>query len=64
LSVPLIEILNSQEKGIIEAALVAFGGKVAGSNGVVARPGIPRSTLDSKIKQVKIRKYKCTPEPQ
>jgi len=64
LSAPLTETLQNQEKEIIEAALAASGGRVAGPNGAAAKLGIPRSTLDSKIKQLKIRKYKYAPEPQ
>ena len=64
LSAPLPEALQSQEREIIEAALAASGGRVAGPNGAAARLGIPRSTLDSKIKQLKIHKQKYTPEPQ
>jgi len=64
LSGPLTETLQTQEKEIIEAALAASGGKVAGPNGAAAKLGIPRSTLDSKIKQLRIRKRKYFPEPQ
>jgi DNA-binding NtrC family response regulator len=63
LSAPLTETLQNQEKEIIEAALAASGGKVAGPNGAAAKLGIPRSTLDSKIKQLKIHKHKYAPEP-
>src|SRR5439155_20689455 len=48
----LTEILHSYEKEIIEAALVEASGKVAGPNGAAARLGIPRSTLDARIKQL------------
>ena len=64
LSAPLTETLQHQEKEIIEAALAASGGRVAGPNGAAAKLGIPRSTLDSKIKQLNIRKHKFAPEPQ
>jgi formate hydrogenlyase transcriptional activator len=64
LSAPLAETLQNQEKEIIEAALAASGGRVAGPNGAAVKLGIPRSTLDSKIKQLKIRKYKPTLGPQ
>ena len=64
ISAPLPEALQSQEREIIEAALAASGGRVAGPNGAAAKLGIPRSTLDSKIKQLKIHKQKYTPEPQ
>ncbi|HXH65994.1 MAG TPA: sigma 54-interacting transcriptional regulator [Candidatus Limnocylindrales bacterium] len=61
---PLAETLEQQEKEMIEAALAASGGRVAGPNGAAAKLGIPRSTLDSKIKQLKIHKQKYTPQPQ
>jgi transcriptional regulator with GAF, ATPase, and Fis domain len=64
LSAPLPETLQNQEREIIEAALAASGGRVAGPNGAAAKLGIPRSTLDSKIKQLKIRKHKYSPEHQ
>jgi transcriptional regulator with GAF, ATPase, and Fis domain len=53
---PLREALLDQERKIIESALVASRGKVAGQNGAAARLGIPPSTLDSKIKQFRIKK--------
>jgi len=55
---PLPDTLQNQEKEIIEAALAESGGKVAGPEGAAAKLGIPRSTLDSKIKQLKIKKHK------
>jgi PAS domain S-box-containing protein len=48
--------LPSQEKAIIEAALSECGGRVYGSSGAAARLGIPRSTLESKIRSLKINK--------
>ena len=51
------EYLN-QERKIIETALAESKGKVAGPEGAAAKLGIPRSTLDSKIKLLKIKKYK------
>jgi transcriptional regulator with PAS, ATPase and Fis domain len=53
----LSERLASQEKEIIEAALAASNGKVSGPSGAAARLGIPQSTLDSKIKSLKINKH-------
>jgi transcriptional regulator with GAF, ATPase, and Fis domain len=54
---PLPDTLKNQEKGIIEAALAESKGKVAGPEGAAARLGIPRSTLDTKIKQLGIDKH-------
>ena len=59
---PLTETLRDQEKEMIETALTQTKGKVAGPNGAAARLGIPRSTLDGKIKQLKIKKYKFNSE--
>jgi len=55
-SSPLTETLQSYEKELIETALAASNGKVAGPNGAAAKLGIPRSTLDLKIKQLNIKK--------
>ena len=43
---------------MIEAALAESRGKVAGAKGAAARLGIPPSTLESKIKQLRIQKRK------
>jgi formate hydrogenlyase transcriptional activator len=48
--------LISQEKALIEDALRATGGRVFGPSGAAARLGIPRSTLESKIRTLKINK--------
>jgi transcriptional regulator with PAS, ATPase and Fis domain len=53
----LSERLASQEKEMIEAALAASNGRVSGTSGAAARLGIPQSTLDSKIKSLKINKH-------
>jgi DNA-binding NtrC family response regulator len=55
---PLTESLHSYEKELIEAALAESNGKVAGPGGAAAKLGIPRSTLDLKIKQLNIRKHR------
>ena len=61
---PLPDNLQNQEREIIEAALAESKGKVAGPQGAAARLGIPRSTLDSKIKQLRIKKHKFISEQQ
>jgi PAS domain S-box-containing protein len=53
---PLTQTLQNYEKALIEAALAESKGKVAGPNGAAAKLGIPRSTLDLKIKQLSIKK--------
>ncbi len=55
-SAPLTKTLQGYERELIEAALAESNGKVAGPNGAAAKLGIPRSTLDLKIKQLNIRK--------
>jgi PAS domain S-box-containing protein len=55
---PLPDTLQNREREMIEAALAECKGKVAGPEGAAAKLGIPRSTLDSKIKQLKIKKHK------
>src|SRR5258705_21698 len=46
----------AEEKQAIEAALTESGGRVFGPTGAAAKLGIARSTLDSKIKTLKIDK--------
>jgi transcriptional regulator with PAS, ATPase and Fis domain len=48
--------LVAQEKTMIEAALQKSHGRVSGATGAAARLGIPRSTLESKIRSLKIDK--------
>jgi formate hydrogenlyase transcriptional activator len=48
--------LAAHEKEIVEEALRASGGQVAGPAGAAARLGLPRSTLESKIRLLKINK--------
>ena len=48
--------LLAQEKEMIEAALKETRGRVFGPTGAAAKLGIPRSTLESKIKSLKIDK--------
>jgi transcriptional regulator with GAF, ATPase, and Fis domain len=46
------------ERELIEAALARSNGKVSGSSGAAAKLGIPASTLESKIRSLKINKYR------
>jgi PAS domain S-box-containing protein len=48
--------LLAQEKNMIEAALKDTRGRVSGPTGAAAKLGIPRSTLESKIRSLKIDK--------
>jgi transcriptional regulator with PAS, ATPase and Fis domain len=54
--VELTQKLASQEKEMIEAALRESEGRVSGPSGAAAKLGIPGSTLDSKIRSLKINK--------
>jgi len=56
----LPETLLDQEKAFIEAALARSRGKVAGADGAAAKLGIPASTLESKIRLLRIEKRKFT----
>jgi PAS domain S-box-containing protein len=54
----LPRIPPAEEKKVIESALAEAEGQVSGPNGAAARLGIPPSTLDSKIKALKINKHR------
>jgi formate hydrogenlyase transcriptional activator len=58
----LFRKVPSQEKAIIGAALRESGGQVYGPDGAASRLGMPRSTLESKIRSLKINKnrFKAT----
>ena len=56
LSRPLVEDLLDEERARIEAALNRAKGRVSGPTGAAAALGLPASTLDSKIKALKIDK--------
>ena len=58
----LPDTLQNQEREMIEAALVESKGKIAGPAGAAAKLGIPRSTLDSKIKLLKIKRHRFISE--
>ena len=52
-----------QEKDMIETALKESRGRVSGSAGAAVKLGIPRSTLESKIRSLKIDKNRFRPIP-
>src|SRR5690349_12706462 len=58
LSGTLNRALITQEKEMIEAALAESSGRISGPIGAAARLGLPVRTLDSKIKRLKINKYR------
>jgi transcriptional regulator with GAF, ATPase, and Fis domain len=53
-----IETSAPGERDLIEAALAETKGKVSGSSGAAAKLGIPASTLESKIRSLRINKYR------
>jgi len=57
-TVALNGALQRQEKEMIEAALAESGGRVSGPGGAATKLGIPRPTLDAKIKRLGINKYR------
>jgi DNA-binding NtrC family response regulator len=59
----LSSTLAAHEKAIIEDALRASGGRVFGPAGAAARLGIPRSTLESKIRALRINKSRFRARP-
>jgi formate hydrogenlyase transcriptional activator len=48
---------KSNERHRIEAALAQSNGKIAGASGAAAKLGIPASTLESKIRTLRINKF-------
>jgi DNA-binding NtrC family response regulator len=56
--------LAVREKQMIESALRESGGRVSGPSGAAIKLGIPGSTLDSKIRSLKIDKNRFkSPHP-
>src|SRR6266481_4345907 len=56
--------LLAQEKEMIEAALKESRGRIFGPKGAAAKLGIPRSTLESKIRSLKINKNRFRTSPE
>jgi PAS domain S-box-containing protein len=54
----LLRMPPSQEKKTIEAALAEAQGRISGPSGAASRLGIPPSTLDSKIRALRIDKHR------
>jgi formate hydrogenlyase transcriptional activator len=54
----LVSSLADREREMIEAALAASRGRVSGPAGAAAKLGVPRQTLDSKIRALQIDKYR------
>jgi PAS domain S-box-containing protein len=55
--------LAAHEKSLIEEALRASGGRVFGPSGAAARLGLPRSTLESRIRALRISKTRFRSRP-
>ena len=53
-----IQKSNGHEKQAIEAALAQSEGRVSGPSGAAALLGVPASTLESKIRSLKINKFR------
>jgi formate hydrogenlyase transcriptional activator len=53
---PLGAVLKHSEEEMIKGALTAARGRVAGAAGAAARLGVPASTLESKIRKLRIDK--------
>src|SRR4029079_10631086 len=51
-----VTTLAQNEKAMIEAALAEAHGRISGPGGAAAKLGIPRQTLESKIKALQIDK--------
>ena len=52
-----ISTLSDRERELIEAALAECHGRISGPSGAAAKLGIPRQTLESKIRRFGINKY-------
>jgi formate hydrogenlyase transcriptional activator len=61
ISLDLSHRLAAQEKELIEAALRECAGRVFGPSGAATKLGMPRSTLESKIRSLKIDKNRFRP---
>jgi PAS domain S-box-containing protein len=55
---PFVTSLLDQERQLIESALSECGGRVSGAAGAAVKLGIPRSTLESRIRSLQIDKHR------
>jgi DNA-binding NtrC family response regulator len=53
---PALNVALRSEREIIEAALAETRGRVSGPSGAAAKPRIPPSTLETRIRALKIEK--------
>ncbi len=56
-TVPLAATLVNQEREMIENALEECRGRISGPSGAAGKLGMPRTTLESKIKSLRINKH-------
>jgi len=56
-----LSALEDREVEMIEAALAESHGRISGPSGAAAKLGIPRQTLESKIRRLGIDKYAQKP---
>jgi formate hydrogenlyase transcriptional activator len=61
---PFNGTLVKQEKEMIEVALAESNGRISGAAGAAAKLDLPSRTLDSKIKRLKINKYRFKIPPR
>jgi len=54
----LVRLGADQERELIESALAQTRGRIAGPSGAAAKLGIPRSTLETKIRRLGIKKHR------
>jgi formate hydrogenlyase transcriptional activator len=56
-TVPLVSDLAERERAMIENALREADGQISGPTGAAARLGVPRQTLESKIRKLQINRH-------
>jgi formate hydrogenlyase transcriptional activator len=57
-TVPLVSDLAERERAMIENALREADGQISGPTGAAARLGVPRQTLESKIRKLGINRHR------
>jgi transcriptional regulator with GAF, ATPase, and Fis domain len=61
--VRLTEALVNREREVIETALIESRGRISGPSGAAVKLGIPRSTLESRIRGLHINKHHFCEQP-
>jgi formate hydrogenlyase transcriptional activator len=62
-AVPFARAIDQREREMIESALEASGGRIGGPAGAAAKLGMPRQTLESKLRALGIDKYRFRSPP-